>query len=76
MSGQEDRAGDMDNLNTLKLSALYKAFRADEASRLADRFEFHHAPRHGSWLDMAEIEIGVLSRRCLARRIPDRETLE
>ncbi len=66
----------MDNLNTHKLSALYKAFPADEASRLADRFEVHHAPKHGSWLNMAEIETGVQSRQCLARRIPDRETLE
>ena len=66
----------MDNLNTHKLSALCKALPADEASRLADRFEVHHAPKHGNWLNMAEIEIGVFSRQCLARRIPDRETLE
>ena len=66
----------MDNLNTHKLSALYKAFPADESSRLADRFEVHNTPKHGSWLNMAEIEIGVLSRQCLARRIPDRETLD
>ncbi len=66
----------MDNLNTHKLSSLYKAFPAGEASRLAGRFEVHHTPKHGSWLNMAEIEIGVLSRQCLARRIPDRETLE
>ena len=66
----------MDNLNTHKLSALYNAFPADEASRLAERFEVHHTPKHGSWLNMAEIEIGVLSRQCLARRIPDRETLK
>ena len=66
----------MDNLNTHKLSALCKAFPADEASRFADRFEVHHAPKHGNWLNMAETEIGVLSRQCLAQRIPDRETLE
>ena len=66
----------MDNLNTHKLSALYKAFPADEASRLADRFEVHHTPMHGNWLNMAKIEIGVLSRQYLARRIPNRETLE
>ena len=66
----------MDNLNTHKLSALYKGFPADEALRLADRFEVHHTPKHGSWLNMAEIEIGVLSKQCLARRIPDRDTLE
>ena len=64
----------MDNLNTRKLSALYKAFPANEASRLPDRFEVRHTPKHGSWLNMAEIEIGVLSRQCLARRIPDHET--
>ena len=66
----------MDNLNTRKLSGLYKGFPANEASRLPDRFEVRHTPKHGSWLNMAEIEIGVLSRQCLARRIPDHETLE
>ena len=65
----------MDNLNTHKLSTLYETFGPAEASRLADRFEIHHTPKHGSWLNMAEIEINVLSRQCLARRIPDRETL-
>ncbi len=65
----------MDNLNTHKLSSLYETFVPGEASRLAGRFEVHHAPKHGSWLNMAEIEINVLSRQCLDRRIPDRETM-
>ena len=65
----------MDNLNTHKLSTLYDTFEPAEASRLADRFEVHHTPKHGSWLNMAEIEINVLSRQCLDRRIPDRETM-
>lgn len=65
----------MDNLNTHRLSALYETFAPAEASRLADRFEIHHTPKHGSWLNMAEIEINVLSRQCLDRRIPDRETM-
>ena len=65
----------MDNLNTHKLSTLYETFAPADASRLADRFEVRHTPKHGSWLNMAEIEINVLSRQCLARRIPDRETM-
>ena len=65
----------MDNLNTHRLSTLYDAFRPDEARRIAERFEIHHTPKHGSWLNMAEIEINVLSRQCLDRRIPDRETM-
>ncbi len=65
----------MDNLNTHKLSSLYETFVPEEASRLAGRFEIHHTPKHGSWLNMAEIEINVLSRQCLDRRIPDRETM-
>ncbi len=65
----------MDNLNTHRLSTLYEAFEPAEASRLADRFEVHHTPKHGSWLNMAEIEINVLSRQCLDRRIPDRGTM-
>ena len=65
----------MDNLNTHRLSSLYETFEPAEASRLADRFEVRHTPKHGSWLNMAEIEINVLSRQCLDRRIPDRETL-
>ena len=65
----------MDNLNTHKLSSLYETFVPEEASRLAGRFEVHHTPKHGSWLNMAEIEISVLCRQCLGRRIPDRETM-
>lgn len=65
----------MDNLNTHKLSTLYETFEPVEASRLFRRFEVHHTPKHGSWLNMAEIEINVLSSQCLRQRIPDRETM-
>ena len=65
----------MDNLNTHKLSSLYEVFEPSEARRIAERLEIHYTPKHGSWLNMAEIEIGVLARQCLERRIPDRETL-
>lgn len=65
----------MDNLNTHKPSSLYKAFPASEAKRILDRLEFHYTPKHGSWLNMAEIEFGILQRQCLNRRIPDQETL-
>lgn len=65
----------MDNLNTHKLGSLYATFEPAEARRIAERLEIHYTPKHGSWLDMAEIEIGVLSRQCLNRRIPDQETL-
>ncbi|MCY4300674.1 MAG: transposase, partial [Aestuariivita sp.] len=65
----------MDNLNTHKLSTLSDTFAPAEAKRIADRFAIHYTPKHGSWLNIAEIEINVLSRQCLARRIPDRETL-
>jgi len=65
----------MDNLNTHKPSSLYAAFPPEEARRIAERLEIHYTPKHGSWLDMAEIEIGVMSRQCLNRRIPDQETL-
>ena len=65
----------MDNLNTHKLSTLYEVFAPVGASRLARRFEVHHTPRHGSWLKMAEIEINVLARQCLDRRIKDRDML-
>jgi hypothetical protein len=58
-----------DNLNTHKLSVLYQAFPAEEARRLYERFEMHHTPKHGSWLNMAECELSVLSRQCLDRRI-------
>ena len=64
-----------DNLNTHTLSTLYDTFAPEEASRIAKRYEIHHTPKHGSWLNIAEIEINVLVRQCLARRIPDRETM-
>ena len=65
----------MDNLNTHKRGSLYAAFEPEKARRIAERLEIHYTPKHGSWLDMAEIEIGVLSRQCLNRRIPDQQTL-
>ncbi len=65
----------MDNLNTHKPSSLYKAFPPPEAKRILDRLEFHYTPKHGSWLNMAEIEFGILQRQCLNRRIPDQQTL-
>lgn len=64
-----------DNLNTHKPASLYQAFPPAEARRLAERFEWHFTPRHGSWLDMAESELSVLSSQCLDRRIPDKPTL-
>jgi hypothetical protein len=64
-----------DNLNTHKPASLYEAFPAAEARRLVERFEWHYTPKHGSWLDMAETELSVLSVQCLDRRIPDKETL-
>jgi DDE superfamily endonuclease len=66
----------MDNLNTHKLASLYEAFPPEQARRIADRLEVHHTPKHGSWLNMAEIELSVLSRQCLDRRIEAREELE
>ena len=66
----------MDNLNTHRLSSLYEAFEPSEARRIAERLEIHYTPKHGSWLNMAEIELGVLSRQCLDRRIPGHEILE
>jgi hypothetical protein len=66
----------MDNLNTHKLSSLYLAFEPAEARRLAERFEVHHTPKHGSWLNVAEIELSVLSRQCLDQRFEDRASLE
>lgn len=59
-----------DNLNTHVISALYQAFPAPEARKLARRLEMHHTPKHGSWLNIAEIQISVLARQCLCRRIP------
>jgi len=64
-----------DNLNTHSPACLYERFEPAEARRLAERFEWHYTPEHGSWLNMAEIELSVLSRQCLARRISDKEIL-
>ena len=64
-----------DNLNTHTPASLYEAFEPAEARRLAERFEWHHTPRHGSWLNVAEMELSVVARQCLDRRIPDMETL-
>ena len=64
-----------DNLNTHKPASLYEAFPAAEARRLVERFEWHYTPKHGSWLDMAESEFGVLTSQCLDRRIADQKTL-
>ena len=65
----------MDNLNTHTPASLYEAFAPEEAKRIADRLEIHYTPKHGSWLDIAEIELSALTRQCLDRRIPNRETL-
>src|SRR3979490_2482581 len=64
-----------DNLNIHSKASLYEAFPAAEARRLVERFEWHYTPKHGSWLDLAESELGVLSSQCLGRRIPDKQTL-
>jgi hypothetical protein len=66
----------LDNLNTHTTASLYEAFAPEEARRIARRLEFHYTPKHGSWLNMAEIELSVLSQQCLDRRIPDKATLE
>ena len=65
----------MDNLNTHTPSSLYEAFAPEEAKRILDRLELHDSPKHGSWLNMAEIELSILGRQCLARRIPDQRAL-
>jgi len=65
----------LDQLNTHTPAALYEAFAPAEARRLVRKLEFHHTPKHGSWLNMAEIELSVLSNQCLQRRIPDQATL-
>lgn len=65
-----------DNLNTHSIASLYEAFPAPEAHRLARRLDIRHTPRNGSWLNIAEIEIGVLQGQCLDRRIPDDETFD
>ena len=65
----------LDNLNTHTLAALYEAFEPAEARRIAHRLELHYTPKHGSWLNMAEIELSVLSDQCLDRRLPDIATV-
>jgi hypothetical protein len=64
-----------DNLNTHTPASLYEAFEPAEARRLAERFEWHYTPKHGSWLNVAEMELSVLARQCLDRRIPDMPAL-
>ncbi len=66
----------MDNLNTHKAASLYEAFAPEEARRLVTKLEFHYTPKHASWLNMAEIELSVLQRQCLDRRIADEATLK
>jgi transposase len=66
----------LDNLNTHKPASLYEAYPPEEARRILRRLEFHYTPKHASWLNMAEVEIGVLNGQCLERRMPDIETLE
>ena len=65
-----------DNLNTHKPASLYEAFLPDKARRLVERFEWHYTPKHGSWLNMAESELGVLASQCLDRRVANRQKLE
>jgi DDE superfamily endonuclease len=64
-----------DNLNTHKPASLYEAFPPEQARRIIERLEIHYTPKHGSWLNMAETELSILSRQCLDRRIPDHPTL-
>lgn len=66
----------MDNLNIHHISSFYEAFPAEQARRLAGRLEIHHTPEHGSWLNMAEVEQSVMARQALARRVPNRKTME
>jgi transposase len=66
----------MDNLNTHTGASLYKAFEPKEARRILEKLEIHYTPKHGSWLNMAEIELSILSRQCMDRRIPDQDTLK
>ena len=65
----------LDNLNTHRKASLYQTFPASEARRIAKRLEFHYTPKHGSWLNMAEIEFSIFSRSCLRQRLPDEESL-
>jgi len=66
----------LDNLNTHRMASLYETFPPAEARRIAKRLEFHYTPKHGSWLNMAEMEFSVLARACLRGRNPDEESLE
>ena len=66
----------MDNLNTHNVASLYETFEPEEARRLAERLEIHYTPKHGSWLNMAEIELSALKGQCLDRRIPDMATMQ
>ena len=66
----------LDNLNTHRVASLYETFPAAEARRIAKRLEFHYTPKHGSWLNLAEIEFSVLARSCLKQRFPDAESLQ
>lgn len=66
----------LDNLNTHKVASLYERFAPEEARRMAKRLEFHYTPKHGSWLNIAEIELGIFARQCLDRRISDEATLK
>lgn len=66
----------MDNLNTHSIASFYETFEPQEARRLAERLEIHYTPKHGSWLNMAEIELSVLKGQCLNRRIPDMATMQ
>lgn len=65
-----------DNLNTHNVSSLYEAFKPSEARRIWEKIELHHTPKHGSWLDMAEVELSVFTKQCLSRRIDTMETLQ
>ena len=65
----------MDNLNTHSLASLYEAFTPEEARRIAAKLEIHHTPKHGSWLNIAEIELRALTGQCMNRRIPDQAKL-
>ena len=65
----------LDNLNTHRVGSFYEAFEPAEARRLAQRFEFHYTPKHGSWLNMAEIELSVLNHMCLDQRFENREQM-
>jgi transposase len=66
----------LDNLSTHSPAALYQTFSPSEARRLVKRLEFHYTPKHGSWLNMAELEFAILSRQCLSRRLPDPSVLQ